>query len=158
MDELRIRVGTLEDVEAILKVHRQSILGLGQVSYTKEECQSWASGLEQGQYRDAMTRDGETYLVAENGENLVGFCSYKSNEIIGLYVDPAAGREGIGTRLMRAAEEEIAIDRPMLITLNAALSALAFYQSQGYGVISTRKWKTRGGLEIDVCEMTKEVT
>ncbi|WP_282605786.1 GNAT family N-acetyltransferase [Pelagibius sp. Alg239-R121] len=157
MDQLHIRAGTSDDVEAILRVHSSSVLGLGQLSYNNEECQSWAFGLEVSQYRDAMTTGGETYLVALNAGKLVGFCSYKENEIVGLYVDPSTSRKGVGSLLIRAAEAGIASARPVTITLNSALSALEFYKSHGYRAEGTRLWKTRGGLEIEVCKMAKEL-
>lgn len=152
-----IRTGNLNDVETIFDLHRRSILGLGRTSYTEAECKSWSAGLTPSQYENAMTHGGESYLVAEIEKTLVGFCSYKENEIIGLYVAPATSRRGVGTLLIRSAEADMATDPPVTITLNAALSASAFYRFHGYEETSARKWETRGGLEIDVCEMRKTV-
>lgn len=113
--------------------------------------------MELGRYQVAMNSGGETFLVAEANEKLVGFCSYKDDEIVGLYVDPTAARRGIGTQLLLAAEDEIATLSPTSIRLKAALSALVFYQSNGYGVVCKQDWTTKGGLRIDVCQMTKKV-
>ena len=156
MPRVRLRAGTEADSEAILGVHRRSILGLGKNVYSEAECVSWATGLGSDLYRGAMVGGGETFVVAEAGNDLVAFCSFKGAEIIGLYVDPAHGRKGIGSRLLQNAEERISTERPMSITLNAALSALGFYERHGYRTIMRKKWKTRGGLEIDVREMKKD--
>lgn len=158
MSHVKLREGTEVDAEAILCVHRRSILGLGINAYSAAECASWAAGLRRERYRMAMLSGGETYIVAEVGNNLVAFCSYKSDEIIGLYVDPASSRRGIGSLLLQKTEEQISTERPVSIKLNAALSALDFYEMQGYRTTNRKKWKTRGGLEIDVYEMKKDIS
>lgn len=86
-----------------------------------------------------MESGGETYIVAESENKLVGFCSYKKNEIVGLYVDPSTNRKGIGTRLLQTAKDEISRSCPIKLTLNAALSALTFYQSQGHHITDHSK-------------------
>ena len=157
MEKVQIRPGTPKDEWAIMHVHRQAILQLGRNSYSKEQCESWAEGVESGRYRSAMIDGGETFLLAEGREGLAGFCSYKKNEIVGLYVDPSTARKGIGTQLIRAAEDQIVTLCPDLITLNAALSALEFYQSTGYRVVRREYWKTKGGLKIEICAMMKKI-
>lgn len=105
-----------------------------------------------------MTTGGESYLVIEDASKLLGFCSFKDNEIIGLYVDPTASRSGIGSKLLAAAENAIVNGRHKTIILNAALSAVQFYQFRDYEILRKRPWKTRGGLEIFICEMKKDIS
>ncbi|WP_176728071.1 GNAT family N-acetyltransferase [Rhizobium sp. YK2] len=151
----RVRFGSVNDADAICRIHRRSILELGRSSYGPEQCDSWATGLLPQNYRDAMVLKGETFLVAETNGSVVGFCSFKGDEIVGLYVDPQNGRQGVGTSLLRVAEEQILAFGNRSIILNAALSALDFYLAHGFRELERKPWKTRGGIEIEVCSMEK---
>lgn len=154
--DFRMRNANESDAEALLSVHRNSILKLGQSHYTAAECESWASGLTVDGYRSSMT-SGEVFIVAEDDTGVVGFCSFKNDEVVGLYVHPNAARRQIGSALLTRAEKTIRADDFNSIRLNAALSALAFYQSHGYRVQLSRSWTTRGGLEITISEMIKNL-
>ena len=153
MTSFHLRGGTTDDADAIFRVHRSSILTLGRTAYRPEECESWAVGLSPKKYIDAMTVGGETYFVIEMQGEVVGFCSFKGDEVIGLYVDPSSSRRGVGSLLLSAVEKEIFTARISTIRLNAALSALKFYQEQGFSEVGRKQWKTRGGVEIVVCAM-----
>jgi len=102
-----------------------------------------------------MVLNGETFLVAEINGTVVGFCSFKNEEIVGLYVDPQNCRQGIGVTLLNAAEEQILVRGKSSIKLNAALSALDFYLAHGFHELERKPWRTRGGIEIEVCSMEK---
>ena len=157
MPQIEIRYGDELDTGSLLRVHRGSILELGLTAYTKDECHSWAFGLTPQGYFDAMTSGGETYFVAEANGEVVGFCTFKDNEIMGLYVDPTASRNGLGSLLLEKAERQISSESHRSSKLTAALSAVPFYQRHNYSIHDRRFWKTRGGLEIEVCEMAKDV-
>lgn len=152
-----IRPGTLHDASSIMDIHKSAILEIGPISYSDDACKSWASGLSEGQYTDAMTTGGESYIVAEQQKRPVGFISYKQNEVIGLYVHPSYARRGCGGMLLSAAEKAIKKTEATEIKLNAALSARLFYLSRGYREIGRRLWRTRSGIEIEICEMQKSV-
>jgi GNAT superfamily N-acetyltransferase len=102
-----------------------------------------------------MDEGDETFVIATVGESLAGFCSYTAREIVGLYVDPAFTRMRVGSHLLQRAEAQIGVDGANRVVLTAALSALPFYETHGYRPIRRRPWRTRGGLEIEVCDMEK---
>ncbi|MEM9009580.1 MAG: GNAT family N-acetyltransferase [Pseudomonadota bacterium] len=150
-----IRAGRPADAAQLLAVHRASILALGPSAYSAAECESWAAGLVPEGYRKAM-EDGETFFVADRSDGtLAGFCSYKADEIVGLYVHPEAARQGLGSGLMAQAERAIAAAGHPAIRIRAALSALPFYRSHGYQALGQRPWRTRGGLEITVADLIR---
>lgn len=152
------RLGTPDDAAAIMRVHRESILELGTKSYSLAEAESWAAGLVAERYVTAMAEGGETFLVAEgDGAGVVAFCSYKEDEVCGLYVAPSAARSGVGSALLRRAEAAIAAAGHRRVRIGASLSGEAFYARHGYGVVLRRGWKTRGGLTIPVVDMEKTV-
>jgi putative acetyltransferase len=144
-----IRAATPADAAAILRVHRQSILGLGIGTYSRAEAESWAAGLTAERYVQAMNGGGETFIVAvAAGSDLAGFCSFKDDSVIGLYVAPEWARRGIGSALLQRAEAVIAGAGHRRICLDAALSGQAFYERHGYRVTERRGGETRGGLVI----------
>lgn len=156
MSNFVVRAGKDSDADEILAVHRRSILGIGTNAYTQKECISWATGLTCEGYVRAMTTGGEDYLVALENNALLGFCSFRDNEIMGLYVSPEASRRGVGRQLLKNAEASITNNGKKSIKLTAALSALDFYKANDYQILNRKLWKTRGGREIQVCNMFKE--
>lgn len=59
---------------------------------------------------------------------------------------------------LSAAEDAVIRHEHETIILNAALSAVQFYKSRNYEILRKRPWKTRGGLEIFICEMKKDIS
>lgn len=151
-----IRSGQPDDAAALLAIHRSSILGLTEPHYSAQEAASWAAKLSPEGYVRTMTKGGETFAVAttERGQG-IGFCSYKENEVVGLYVKPSWARKGVGTALLHHAEAAIAAAGHQSVTVMASLSGRAFYEAHGYQVIKKRGWETRGGLVIDALDMLK---
>ena len=155
----RFRPGTSDDAPAILRVHRDSILSRGLATYSLAEVESWAAGLVPEGYAKAMTDGGETFIVAIAADGvLAAFCSFKDDEVKGLYVAPSAARRGVGGALLRQAEAAIRAAGHGRIRLDAALSGQAFYERHGYRVTARRGAKTRGGLVIPVVDMEKTLS
>jgi putative acetyltransferase len=156
--QIALRAGSPADGTAIRDLHEASIRAFGISAYTAEEVESWIGVLEPHRYGEAMTRGGEIFVVAEDaGSALAGFCSYKGDEIIGLYVAPGRGRQGIGSALLAAAEAAITASGHSRIRIGASLSGRAFYEAKGYRVVGDRIWKSRGGLDMAVLDMEKSL-
>jgi GNAT superfamily N-acetyltransferase len=154
--DFRLRPGTPADGPALRDLHEASIRAHGISVYTPAEVDSWVGVLEPHRYGEAMTKEGEVFLVAEGADGaLAGFCSYKADEVIGLYVAAGSGRQGIGSALLAAAEAAIAAGGHRRIRIGAALSAQTFYEAKGYRVVADRVWKSRGGLEMAALDMEK---
>jgi putative acetyltransferase len=153
---IRLRAGTPADGPALRDLHEASIRAFGISAYSAAEVESWVGVLEPNRYGEAMTKDGEIFLLAVAADGaLAGFCSYKADEVIGLYVAPDWGRRGIGSALLAAAEAAIAASGHDRIRIGASLSGRAFYEAKGYRVVADRVWKSRGGLEMAALDMEK---
>jgi putative acetyltransferase len=153
---LRFRHATPDDAAEIVRVHRASILVLGRESYSLAEVESWAAGLVPERYVEAMSAGGETFIVtvAPDGA-LAGFCSFKDDEVKGLYVAPDWARRPVGSALLRQAEATIASGGHRLIRIVASLSGQAFYEHHRYRVVERRDWTSRGGLVTVALAMEK---
>lgn len=151
-----VRPGRPDDGEDLLRVHRDAILQLGTAAYSEAETESWCADLVAEGYGRAMTEEGEIFLVAVDAtDRVIGFCSHRDDEIMALYVHPDRVRRGIASDLLRRAEAAIAAAGHERVRVTAALVARAFYECQGYRVAETRGWRSRGGLVIEVLDMTK---
>ncbi len=153
-----IRAGTPADAEAIWRVHRRSILELGRAFYSQAEVESWAHGLVPERYADNMATGKETFYVAvDPGGSVIGFCSFRDDEVRGLYVDPSVARCGAGGALLRRAEADLLAAGHSRIWLQASRAGQPFYESKGYEAVAEYPWKSRGGLEIMVKRMEKSL-
>ncbi|MEM7121334.1 MAG: GNAT family N-acetyltransferase [Pseudomonadota bacterium] len=152
---VRLRAGVPDDGTALLALHHASILSLGQGFYSAEELEDWASGLTPGGYGRAMKE--EDFLVAEavTDQALAGFTSFKDDEVVGFYVHPDWARCGLGSLLLERAEAAIAAGGHTTIRIEASLSGLPFYEARGYRNVRRRPYRTRGGLQVDIVELTK---
>ena len=109
-----------------------------------------------------MNYNGQRFVLAEvakgKGGRLAGFCSWRPDGIVGLYIPPAWAGQGVASVLMDHAEDAI-LGGAQLPCIHLAASALArpFYEKRGYRVIRQRDWKTRGGLVIEAFDMEKPV-
>ena len=152
----RLRPGRPTDAEGIYAVHDRAIRVLGRGPYSDSQVESWAHGNAPERFVEAMREDGETFLVAiARQRGIVGFCSYKDEEVRALYVDPDWVRLGLGTALLRRAEAVIAANGHRKVIIGASLVGLPFYEVHGYDVIRHRHWRTRGGLMIPAADMEK---
>lgn len=85
------------------------------------EVESWAAGLAPERYVEAMSAGGETFIVAVAPDGaLAGFCSFKGDEVKGLYVAPDWARRGVGSALLRQAEATIGAGGHRLIHIVAS--------------------------------------
>lgn len=157
----RLRAGKPSDAPALFAVHDRAVRVLGRRAYNDSQVESWAHGGGPEHYVEAMLDERETFVVATAAvamgrcREIVGFCSYKENEVRALYVAPDWSRLGLGTALLKRAEAEIAAKGFGKVTIGASLVGLPFYETHGYVVLRHRHWRTRGGLMIPAAEMEK---
>ena len=142
-------------------MHEASIRGAPASIYSRAELESWATSLHMDRYIRAMNFAGDRYLLAEaegQGGRLAGFCSWRPDQVVGLYIHPAWAGCGVASVLMDHAEAAIVAEGAGQILLSASAIALPFYEGRGYRITRRRNWKTRGGLVIEAFDMEKPVS
>jgi molybdopterin adenylyltransferase len=156
-DTITFRPGRPGDGAALLKLHTRAVLLEGVHAYSPEIARSWAHGLTAEGYGRVMAQD-EAFEVALIGDAIVGFCSTKPGEIMGLYVDPAFMRRGIASALLDRAERRLLANGPRVLNATSSRTGLALYKRAGF--LERRRYlkRSRGGLEMEVIEMEKQAS
>lgn len=95
-----------------------------------------------------LARD-ETWVAREN-DLIVGFMTLIDDQVDQLYVLPGHYRRGIGKQLLAVAQER-GPDRLYLYTFQRNAGARAFYEAQGFRVVSISDGACNQEGEPDVC-------
>jgi ribosomal protein S18 acetylase RimI-like enzyme len=162
--ELDIRLARLSDVDDIAQAHRDSIQSLGQAFYPPKDVEAWQEGLTGDVYRRAM-QGGEVFFVATgrvDGTTLVlGFASdYRLESAIhgtSAYVRAIAARRGVGSALLRRAEEHAVAHGARTIQIEASLAGVEFYRANGYQEVRRGETRLKSGHPIACVFMRKEL-
>ena len=156
MPVFTIRPATPADAEALCALHKDAVRRLCLGAYTATEIEAWLREREPAGFRHAMTKGGETMLVAERDAAVAGFASIKGTMLFGLYVDPESGR-GAGQPLLQAAEDEVRRSGAAALSLQSTLNAVPFYRKHGY-MREARSTRRLGGRDLAVLDMIKSLS
>ncbi|GJM42598.1 MAG: acyltransferase [Ardenticatenaceae bacterium] len=149
---MQIRKATLEDAEAIWRLHHRSVLSLCAADYTSEQIANWVqhSTLARQQARLKKHR----VFVAEEEGHLIGFVRWNpaTFELCSLFVDPDFVRRGVASALMETACQDARACGVTKFWLDASLTAVPFYTATGWQTI---KQMMHG--ELACVRMTKQL-
>lgn len=143
------------DVSDIAAMHRRSITLLGRSHYTADELESWAAGLDDAFYKDALLTADLFEIALAAGGALAAISATRGYEVWLLYTDPDHAGQGIGGALLTRAEADITTRGHHSFTLRASLNAEPFYANHGYRPVDYYGHKTRGGLVLNAVTMEK---
>jgi putative acetyltransferase len=136
--EIHTRRATSKDAAAIALAHIDSIRSIGPHFYSPAVVEVWSSGLKPDVYVQAMD-GGEAFFIATgdlDGEHVVlGFASHRLDDDqdgASVYVRGRAVRRGIGTALLRLAEEHALVHGAKTINIQASLAGVEFYKANGF--------------------------
>jgi putative acetyltransferase len=138
IDLIETRKAHPGDADAILAAHLDSIRSIGPRFYSPEIVEAWSAGLTRDVYADAM-EGGEVFFIAIgpiHGESAVlGFASHRVDDAqdgASVYVRGIAARRGIGTKLLRLAEDHARARGAASINIQASLAGVPFYLANGF--------------------------
>jgi len=128
----------LTDAEAIARAHRDSIRSIGPHFYPAEVVEAWGAGLTADLYIKAM-EGGEVFFIAVGRVNrepeVLGFASHRIDDAqdgASVYVRGSVARRGIGTKLLRLAEEHAIAHGATSLRIQASLAGVEFYKANGF--------------------------
>ncbi len=136
--EIQTRQAHPGDAEAIALAHLDSIRSIGPAFYQPDMIKAWTAGLTPDIYVKAM-EGGEAFFIATghiDGEPVVlGFSTHRVDDAqdgASVYVRGKAARRGIGTALLRLAEEHALAQGATSIQIQASLAGVEFYKANGF--------------------------
>ncbi|MGQ0735244.1 MAG: GNAT family N-acetyltransferase [Acidobacteriota bacterium] len=163
-DALQTRRADPSDAEAIASAHVDSIRSIGPAFYPPDVVEAWSSGLTPAMYIEAM-EGGEAFFVAigdlHGDSSVLGFSTHRVDEGedgVSVYVRGAAVRRGIGTALLRLAEEHAWVQGARTIQIQASLAGVDFYQANGFQELGRGEARLMSGRSIPCVFMRKTLT
>ena len=162
---INVRPTTISDVENIVRVQHAAVHGSAPSTYyTQDILEGWSPCIDQyrvNRLRRAIENNEELLVVAETSENavIVGFGSVipSKQELRAVYVDPAFGRQGIGSKILANLEELALFHGADRLDLDASLNAEEFYCRHGYSVIERGSHRLSSGIVMDCIKMSKKI-
>lgn len=153
-----IRPALAADVDAIMVTHVAAIRETCRAAYNPEEIAAWTSGgMNPERYLPGIT-EGRT-LVAVVDEAVVAFCEFDAGtgEVLGMFVDPAHLRRGLGRGLLQAVEGRAAQRGLERLHLQSTLNAIEFYRANGFVVDEMALFRLRSGVSVPCAVMHKDL-
>ena len=165
IEDVEIRRAGPADVDAMALVHRDSIRSLGAEFYAPASIANWAEAVSTQLYLAAIDK-GEVFFVAsgvvDNTRTVVGFSSdypmTGSTHGTSVYVRGSAARAGVGSALLRTAEEHARRTGAAAVEIEASLAGVEFYRSHGYVDLGRVQTRLTSGRFIECVLMRKELS
>jgi GNAT superfamily N-acetyltransferase len=119
------------DIHAMHALHQQVVQTTCASAYSVEDITAWLQSQAPESFLHGHAT-GDHFLVAEEGDELVGFCGWRGHTIIDLYIHPAHQRKGIARQLVTAAEAEAG--KPFTL-VESTLNGVEFYKKLGFKAV-----------------------
>lgn len=136
--QFETRRATEADAPGIASAHIDSIRSLGPAFYPADIVEAWGEGLTADVYVNAM-RAGEAFFIAtgllDGACAVLGFSTHRADDDqdgASVYVRGAAARQGIGSALLRLAEEHARSHKAKSLQIQASLAGVEFYRAHGF--------------------------
>ena len=159
-----IRRATEEDAAAIALAHIDSIRSLGARFYPPDVVEAWSEGLTASLYRDAM-RGGEAFFIAigqlEGQWVVLGFATHRVDDAqdgASVYVRGRVARQGMGTALLRLAEEHARAHNATSLQIQASLAGVEFYKANGFEELEPGAAVLMSGKSMPCVLMRKQLS
>ena len=160
---VEMRRATEADASAIALAHRDSIRTLGPQFYPRDVVAAWCEGLTADVYAMAM-RGGEAFFIATgylDGQHVVlGFATHRvddGQDGASVYVRGRAARQGVGTALLRLAEQHARAHGAASIQIQASLAGVEFYRTNGFEEFGRGDAVLRSGKSMACVLMRKQL-
>jgi ribosomal protein S18 acetylase RimI-like enzyme len=131
---MRIRLAREGDYVTIARLHRQTFRNINSKDYTKDQINAWSTRTNAQRFRNSANKCKR--WVAVQDDKVVGFCDHTlDGEFWGLYVHKDFIGKGIGSRLLKVAEDSLKKMGFKKVHLEATVTAKEFYKKHGYRVM-----------------------
>ena len=131
---MEIRRTTDEDYVEMADLRKNTIRSVNANDYPEHVIHTWSSTLEADDLRAGASQCKRWVALA--GNDIVGFCEHTfACEISRVYVHKDHLRKGVGSSLLKVAEDSLKDLGCLQIRIESSITARAFYETHGYEVI-----------------------
>jgi len=152
---MRIRKSEVEDSEEITELHKRTVREVNDRDYPEEVIRRWVNNIT----RENTEKEIEetNFYVAEKQGEIVGFVNFtEEGEIYQVYVDPDHLNQGIGTTLLKKAEEKAREKGIRKMKGYTTLTAQEFFRKKGYKLKGEAEYPLNN-VTVKMREMEKEL-
>jgi GNAT superfamily N-acetyltransferase len=135
-----------EDASDAHTIHTQCLTRTLREQYNDEQRAAWLSGRSPEGYLRAAA-SGEHFFVAEQEGAVIGFASWRDDELLALFVHPDEQMKSVGSTLLTACLDDAASQGHVITVLKATMGSVNFYERYGFRVI-TKEADVKLGVEI----------
>ncbi|MDD9153884.1 GNAT family N-acetyltransferase [Plantibacter flavus] len=150
LDDLRIRCYRDTDARATRSIFERAVRVTAAAHYTPEQLAAWVPEDRADTVLDdwAARRAAVTTWVAELDDSVVGFTDLdvKIGYLDMLFVDPDAGRRGVGSALIRQVLDEAQAVGLREVTVQVSRTAQPVFERHGFVVVREQRVERRGVL------------
>ena len=144
MPRVQLRPYVPADAAPLRRLFVETVHAVNRRDYTPEQLAAWAPAKHDAA---AWQRsfDGRFAVVAEIDGRLAGFADLERPDHVGrLYVGKDAQRLGVARRLYAALEAEARARGVRVLTVDASITALPFFERMGFGHPREQRVERRG--------------
>lgn len=144
------------DAASMHRIHTQAVTAVCAEFVEPAAVAAWLHGRTAEKYVEAADTGGETFWITalEDG-SVVGFASWRQDDLISLFVDPAHHGRGVGHALFEACEKDAAENGHALRRLIATLNAVSYYEARGFHQVR-ESYRVKQGQRIPHIEMARD--
>lgn len=150
LDDLRIRPYRDTDARATRSIFQRAVRVTAAAHYTAEQLAAWVPDDPAVAVLDdwAARRAAVTTWVAELDDSAVGFTDLdiETGYLDMLFVDPGAGRRGVGSALIRQVLDEARAVGLREVTVQASRTAQPVFERHGFVVVREQRVERHGVL------------
>jgi putative acetyltransferase len=159
---VQLRPARKDDAAALSRVHFAAVHRTAAPFYSAEVIDGWSPTPDERrmeQFRRAISGTEELFLVAERDGEIVGFGSIvpAGGELRAVYVDPDAGRTGIGTAILQGLERMAIEAGVRTLSMDASVNAEAFYSRHGFQILERSSHQLGQGPRMACVKMCKSL-
>ncbi|SKC70276.1 GNAT family N-acetyltransferase [Plantibacter cousiniae (nom. nud.)] len=150
LDDLRIRRYRDTDARVTRSIFERAVRVTAAAHYAAEQLAAWVPDDPLGTVLDdwAARRAAVTTWVAELDDSVVGFTDLdvETGYLDMLFVDPDAGRRGVGSALISQVLDEARAVGLREVTVQASRTAQPVFERHGFVVVREQRVERRGVL------------
>ncbi len=154
---LIIRRMAPDDAADMHRIHTQAVTAVCAAFVEPPAVEAWLHGRTAKKYVEAADTGGEAFWIAAlDDSTVIGFASWRGDELVSLFVDPAHHGRGVGRALFDACEKDAAANGHAPRRLTATLNAVSYYEALGFNQVR-ETYREKQGQRIPQVEMTRDL-